>query len=143
METYNLIVITLFLTILIISGILYWIVHQHISKKALIDQTIIDLTYKECLIYIFFLAVSLGISFISCMLASENSLDLMLAILLSDVIVFLINITSNYLLVGCILRIITMINNSEQQELQLLGPICKFFHYLLYYLPQSNLCGTT
>jgi hypothetical protein len=122
MEMYNLIVIGLFLTILFISGILYWIVHQHISKKALIDQTIIDLTYKECLIYIFFLAISLGIAFISCMLANENSLELLLAILLSDVVVFFIDATSNYLSIGCILRILTMINNSEQQGLQLLGP---------------------
>jgi hypothetical protein len=122
MEMYNLIVIALFLTILFISGILYWIVHQHISKKALIDETIIDLTYKECLIYIFFLAISLGIAFISCMLANENSLELLLSILLSDVVVFFIDTTSNYLSIGCILRILTMINNSEQQGLQLLGP---------------------
>jgi hypothetical protein len=56
------------------------------------------------------------------MLANENSLELLLAILLSDVVVFFIDTTSNYLSIGCILRILTMINNTEQQGLQLLGP---------------------
>ena len=121
MEKYNLVVIALFLSIVSISGLLNWAVLQHISKKPLIDQTVLDLTYKECLLYIFLLACSLCIAFISCLMTNENALGFVPAILCSNLVFFFIFTTSNSLSVGCILRILTMIYNSEQQGLQLLG----------------------
>ena len=117
MEKYNLVVIALFLSILSISGLLNWVVLQHISKKPLIDQTVLDLTYKECLLYIFLLACSLCIAFISCLMTNENALEFVPAILCSNLVFFFIFTTSNSLSVGCFLRILTMINNSEQQGL--------------------------
>ena len=121
MENYKVFAIALYLTIVFISGILNSIVYQHISKKALIDQTILDLTYKECLVNIFLMTFSLSVALISCLIANENSLEFIPALLLSNVVFFLICTTSNFLSVSCVLRILTIINNSEEEGLQLLG----------------------
>jgi hypothetical protein len=91
------------------------------NKKALIDQTILDLTYNDCLFYIILLTVSLCIAFISCLMAYENELEFVPAILYSNIIFFLICATSNSLSASSILHILTIIYNSEQQGLQLLG----------------------
>ena len=108
--------------IVILSGILCSVVYAYISNKAPIDQTIIDLTYKDCLVYIFLMTLSSNVAFTNCLMANENFLEFYIALLHSDVILFFISCICFSVSISSALRLLTILNSSEENGIQLLGP---------------------
>ena len=108
--------------IVILSGIFCSVVFAYISNKAPVEQTIIDLTYKDCLIYIFFMTLSSNTAFINCLMAADNVLDFCVALFYADVILFFISCVCISVAISSALRLLTIVSSSQENGIQLLGP---------------------
>jgi hypothetical protein len=104
-----------------ISFPLWSIIYKIISEKPPIEQSIIDLIYLDCIVYFYLSNWSMGVAFTGCILYDEYKLDIRLAIFLSSSIYFWLTCGFTSLSIGSCLRLISIVNKSEEAGIQLLG----------------------
>ena len=114
-------VISFLILTILMSAKLCFTIYKHISEKAPIDQTIIDFIYRECILYIHLLTASLCIAVISCLVSEGFALDYELALLYANPIFFFICSAAILLTVSSCLRLLSIVNVSEEAGIQLLG----------------------
>ena len=113
----------IWLTVLpLFSGILFSVIHQHISRKAPVNQTIVDLIYKDLVVYLFLLTTNFCFVQICCLNSPGYILEFHFALLcgLSNYL-FFIGI-SLLMSISSFLRILSYVTVSEEAGIQLLGP---------------------
>ena len=98
------------------------IVHGQISRKAPFEQTVIDLINRDCILYLLFLASSMNLTLISCLIAEGNFLEFSFAFCSSILIYFFIIGLAIPLAVSSGLRLLSIVNVSAEAGVQLLGP---------------------
>lgn len=111
--------LTLFVAFLLCATIV-----KYISGKATASLTIVNLIYKDVIIYINLFCLSVYIGIILCILSnnSEHSIDFRTSVILSLFIyTFFHNIAISLSISGT-LRLITLTKLSEEFGLQMLGP---------------------
>ncbi len=57
------------------SALLCYVIHKHISNKAPVELTVIDLLYQDIIIYIFLFMVSFSGALIHCLSSKDLELD--------------------------------------------------------------------
>jgi hypothetical protein len=108
---------------LVISFPLYKAIHKFISKKSLMAITLVDLLYKDTIIYIYLLVFSFSIALIHCLLENESQmLDYSFSVLYSAITMFFVCCISIALIFSGGLRLLSLLRNSEEAGLLLLGP---------------------
>lgn len=108
----------------LISIPLFSVIYNHISKKPLVSITLIDLIYRDLIIYVYLHSLTLAVADIHCLIELENgtALDHFYSSLYAIISEVLVHCFSSSLILSGGLRFITLIKNSETQGLQLLGP---------------------
>ena len=101
---------------LAVSLLLCLTIHEYISTKPLVTLTLVDLIYRDTLVYMYLLAMGSYIGIISCM-TSTNGLHT-IGFTWSVVLALQNNICINSYAISMIfsgsLRLISMIKNSEE-----------------------------
>ena len=121
MDIIDKVVISWHILVSIISGILCSIIRSHISHKPIINLTIVDLIYRDCVIYIQLLTTSINIALSSCLLTNDKVLDFPLALFYATVLYYVISCAAISISVSSFLRLLSILNNSEEAGIQLLG----------------------
>ena len=107
-----------------ISTSLTFITYQCISTKKLISLTVIDLIYSDVVIYNNLVCLFSSAAIIHSLIRNTHDLALSyeLALTYSLAVVFFVTIASVSLILSGILRLLTLVKQSEEAGLQLLGP---------------------
>jgi hypothetical protein len=107
-----------------ISLLLCFTIIKFIGDKATVRLTIVDLIYKDSIVYIYLLCFSTYLGILCCIVSdnAKHSLNfevsLIFAILIS---IFLFCISISFIISG-LLRLFTLLKLSEEWGIQLLGP---------------------
>ena len=116
MEYAESFVIAWCISCLFVSLLLCLTIHEYISKKPFVAQTLVDLIYLDTLIYMYLLASGAYIGLISCIL-SPNGIQT-ISFTWSVILSLFTNICLNLIAVSMIfsggLRLISMIKNSKE-----------------------------
>jgi len=124
MEFVDIILIVWSFVTLTASFLVSATIYQYISKKPTVSCTLIDLIYRDIIVYIYLSSLATYIAIIACICSSNG-----LQTLTFEWSVFFSLLTNSFL--NCLaismnisggLRLISLLNNSEQFGLQLLGP---------------------
>jgi hypothetical protein len=109
---------------LVISLPLYKVIYCQISSKALVAITLVDLIYRDTIIYIYLLLLAASSALVHCLLANEPNLTLSydLATFYSAIMLFFVCCITSSLVFSGGLRLLSLMKNSEAAGLQLLGP---------------------
>lgn len=107
--------------VIICCGYLCSIVHKHISSKAPISKTIIDLIYQDCNVHIFLATSTLSGIFTLCLFSSDFTLSHTTAVVVSNIFYMILEIGAVEMTVSSILRLITLLKTSEEVGIQLFG----------------------
>ena len=91
MDIIDIIVIAWYVLVSIISGILCFLIRCHILEKPIINLTIVDLIYKDCVFYIQLLTTSINIALSSCLLTNDKVLDFPLALFYATILFYVIS----------------------------------------------------
>ena len=114
-------IIVWFLSNLMISSVLCFVIVKFISNKTLVLVSIVDLIYRDSIIYLLFLCSTATAGFIHCLL-KDGSLSFTLSATYSGITIFFVDCLCISLIFGGSLRLISLLRNSEVGGLQLLGP---------------------
>ena len=110
------VVIAWCISCLVVSLLLCLTIHEYISTKPLVTLTLVDLIYRDTLVYMYLLAMGSYIGIISC-ITSTNGLQT-IGFTWSAVLALQNNICINSFSVSMIfrgsIRLISMIKNSEE-----------------------------
>ena len=110
------VVIAWCISCLAVSLLLCLTIHEYISTKPLVTLTLVDLIYRDTLVYMYLFAIANYIGIISC-ITSTNGLQT-ISFTWSVVFALQINVCVNSFSVSMIfsgsLRLISMIKNSEE-----------------------------
>jgi len=114
METVYFIVIAIIFICLVLSMPLIKIIYDHIRLKPILSQTVIDLCYSDCMIYLycFNLTFALGVSL--CLASDTTTLGFLPSLIISVAAYFFLCNSLWYLTISGVLRLITITKNSEQ-----------------------------
>ena len=121
MSTIDYLVILWLLMLIALSALLCSIIHGHISDRALIDTTIVDLIYQDCIVYIFLTMASFSVSFIHCLTSADLTLDFWSALVYSVLFYQWIGCLASSQIASSSLRLLTLIRMSEEAGIQVLG----------------------
>ena len=121
MSTIDCLVILLLLTLMALSGLLCAIIHNHIKRKRLIDKTIVDLVYQDCIFYIFCTMISFSAAFIQCLSSADLTIDFWSALVYSVLIYLFIGCLASSTIASSSLRLLTLVKMSEEAGIQVLG----------------------
>ena len=116
------IVITWLIVLPLISGTLFSVIHHHISNKAPISQTIIDLIYKDLVVYLFLITSNFCIVQICLLNSPGYILEFPFALLCGLTNYYFFISISILMSISSFLRIISYVGTSEAAGIQLLGP---------------------
>ena len=121
MENLNFVVICLIVLFLALSLPMIKIIYLHIHQKPILSQTVIDLCYSDCviLLYCFNLNFAFGVCY--CLASPTTTLGFLPALILSVAAYFFLCNSLWSLSISGILRFITIVKNSEQAGIQVLG----------------------
>jgi hypothetical protein len=122
METINFVVIVINCVCMALSLPLIKIIYDHIHLKPILSQTVIDLCYSDCMIYLYFFNLTFAIGVSSCLASAKITLDFPPALIISVAAYFFLCNSLWYLTISGALRLITIVKNSEQAGIQLFGP---------------------
>ena len=102
---------------------LYGVIFQHISKKPLVSITIIDLIYRDLIVYAYLHCLLLAVADIHCLIELENgtALNHLYSSLYATISEVLVHCVSSSLILSGVLRLITLLEKSESDVNQLLG----------------------
>ena len=98
------------------------IIYIHIHKKPLVEITIIDLVYSDCIFLMFWMCIIFAIGVSACLLSETSSLSFSLSLIISLSSFFPLCNCLWSLTISGILRFISIFKNSEQVGIQSLGP---------------------
>jgi hypothetical protein len=101
-----------------------FVIHQFISKKKFISVTLVDLIYRDTIIYIYLICLMSSTATIHCLSVNNDNLtqSYEIATGYSVLISFFVSCLSISLSFSGVLRLISVIKKSEAAGLQLLGP---------------------
>ncbi len=97
----------------LVSLPLYGVIFQHISKKPLVSVTLIDLIYRDLIVYVYLHSLTLAVAFTHCLIELENgaALNYMYSALYSTFSEIFVFCVSSSLILSGGLRLITLIKN--------------------------------
>ena len=121
MSTIDYLVILWLLMLIALSALLCSIIHGHISDRALIDTTIVDLIYQDCIVYIFLTMASFSVSFIHCLTSTDLTLDFWSALVYSVLFYQWVGCLASSQIASSSLGLLTLIRMSEEAGIQCLG----------------------
>jgi hypothetical protein len=121
MDVLRITAVAFLLLVIICSGFLCAIIHRYISNKAPVQTTTIDLIYKDCVVYIFAMTVSISTIFICCLSTDNFTLSYSMAVALTNIVYFIFECGCVSMLISSFLQLLTMLRNSEEARIQLLG----------------------
>jgi hypothetical protein len=100
-----------------------FVIYQFISKKQILSVTLVDLVYRDLVIYIYLMCFVASTSVIHCFSVGNDTLTLSyeFATVYSVTISFFVSSISISLIFSGVLRLISVIKKSEAAGLQLLG----------------------
>jgi hypothetical protein len=110
--------------ILLFSLVPCFVIYQFILKKQILAVTLVDLVYRDTIIYNYLICFVSSTSLIQCLSLNNETLTLSFefAMAYSATIVFFISCLSISLIFSGSLKLISIIKKSEAAGLQLLGP---------------------
>jgi hypothetical protein len=109
------------LFVIILSGLLCSIIYRHISNKPPVQTTIIDLIYKDCVVYIFTMTVLFSFIFICCQFSNDFTLSYQLVVVLTNIVCLVGECGCVSMIISSFLRLLTILRSSEEAGIQLLG----------------------
>jgi len=122
MEFLILIVVGYIVFILAISILPVTIIFKSISQKSVTAQTLIDLVYRDCIIYVYLANFTFASSIIGCLMSENHVLDYYTSMILSSMAyIFFCFVVVSLSFTG-FLRLLTVLSKSEEVGIQLLGP---------------------
>ena len=109
---------------LLISIYLYKLIYKHISKKSLMKTTLVDWIYQDTIIYIYLLVLIASVALMHCLMQNNKSqtLNYPLSVFYSGCVMFFMCCVTLSLAFSGGLRLLSLIRNSEEAGLLLLGP---------------------
>ena len=122
MHLLNILVILWLVLCLAVSFILIKTIYDHIRLKAVSSVTIIDLTYSDCLICVHCFGIIYSSGVIGCLLAKTQTLDFITSLIIAEAMYILLCYILCGLTITAILRLISLVKNSEEFGIQSLGP---------------------
>ena len=122
MEFLNLAVVAYIVFILTISIFQATIIFKSISQKSVAAQTLIDLVYRDCIVYSYLANFTFASSIIGCLMSENHVLDYYTSMTLSSTAyIFFCFVVVSLSFTG-FLRLLTVVSISEEVGIQLLGP---------------------
>lgn len=106
----------------LISALLKIVILRSIHKKALVNQTVIDLSYADCFLLLLCFDISFSFSVVLCLISSPETLSFGLSFVLAVLIDLILGMCLNSLTITGCLRLVTVVSNLEQAGIQILGP---------------------
>ncbi len=88
MTFINTLVIFWIMALIATSALLCFVIHKHISDKAPVELTVIDLLYQDIIIYIFLYMVSFSGALIHCLSSKDLELDFWSALVYTTLSLF-------------------------------------------------------
>ena len=122
MKTESIAIIGYLIIVLILSVPLTIVIFRSITLKPLAYQTLVDLLYRDCIVYNYFCNFCFSLGIIFCLGSSTETLDFGFALILTLFWYFVINLISLSLSLAGILRMTSLWNNSVDQGIQIFGP---------------------
>jgi hypothetical protein len=100
------------------------VIFQFISNKQILAVTLVDLVYRDTIVYNYLICFVSSAAIIHCLFLNNDNLTLgyEFAIAYSASVFFFISCLSISLIISGVLRLISVIKKSEAAGLQLLGP---------------------
>ena len=114
-------VIIYLICVLLFSIPLTTVIFKSIVQKPLAQQTLIDLLYRDCIIYNYFSNFCFTLAIIGCLCSSTQTLDFVLSLVISNVWYFSICLISLSLSLAGLLRFKALLNNSLDDGIHFLG----------------------
>ena len=121
MQLFNILVILWLVSCLAISFILIKTICDHIRLKAVSSVTVIDLTYSDCLICLHCFGIIYSSGIIGCLLTKTQTLDFIMSLIIAEAMFFSVCYILCGLTITAILRLISLVKNSEEFGIQSLG----------------------
>ena len=97
-------------------------IRRYISQKPPAAQTLIDLIYRDCIAFNYFVEFFYSLGILGCLASPDNVLAFVPAFVFAagaSLFVFLFTVS---LFISGLLRLLTLVTRSEEAGLQLLGP---------------------
>jgi hypothetical protein len=107
---------------LAISFTLLSTIHKFISEKATINMTLVDLIYRDAIVYLYMFCLFVYLGVILSILSYNESLNIKITILFSLLIYTFFDCVFISFIISGSLRFISLVKLSEESGLQLLGP---------------------
>jgi predicted neutral ceramidase superfamily lipid hydrolase len=98
------------------------IIYDHIHNKPIVSQTVIDLAYSDCILYLFAFDLLFAIALCWTLMSISTDLDFLPSLIFSMSTYFALCNSLWSLTITGILRFISLIKNSESDGIQSLGP---------------------
>ena len=118
----NLFVIVFIVTILLFSIPLTLIIYKSISEKPIASQSLIDLLYRDCILSNYANILAFATAIIGCLSSEKLTLNFVASAVFSISCFVCVSFISLLLSFSGILRLISIVRNSEEKGIQLLGP---------------------
>jgi hypothetical protein len=122
MEIVNFVVICLIVLCLLLSLLMIKIIYLYIHKKPILSQTVIDLCYSDCVILLYCFNVSFACGVNLCLASTTTTIGFVPSLVISVAAYFFLCNSLWSLSISGVLRLITIVKNSEQAGIQVLGP---------------------
>jgi hypothetical protein len=140
MEALRVTTIVFLLLMIAFSGLLCSIIHRHISNKPPVQTTVIDLIYKDCIVYIFTMTFLFSFIFICCQFSDDFTLPYSLAVFLTNIVYLVGECACVSMIISSLLRLLTILRSSEEAGIQLLGEDDKAILVVRIVSAFSSLC---
>lgn len=112
--TYKYLTIAFLIISFMFSLLLWHIIYKHISKKPIISVTLVDLIYKDTIVYIILMCFFISIGIIHTLMHSEDfSLTYEFALIHSVAVNISVIAICVSLIISAGLRLLSLIKNSE------------------------------
>jgi hypothetical protein len=118
------IIILWIITTMFVSLILCATIHKYISEKPVISLTLVDFIYRDIIVYIDLFSLSMNMGVVFCILSNNDShtLDFYSALVFAFLTYLFMHCIAISLFICGTLRLISLVKNSEESGIQLLGP---------------------
>jgi hypothetical protein len=115
-------VVLWFISCLVMAFIFIKTICDHLRFKAVSSVTIIDLAYSDCMISLFCFGLTYSAGIIECLLNQSQTLDFVPSLVIGEAMFISVCYILCGLTITAILRLTSLVRNSEQFGIQGLGP---------------------
>ena len=122
MTIFDFIVVFGLVLSMIISLVFVITICNHIKFKAVSSITITDLTYFDCIICLYCFGIVYSSGIIGCLLTETHLLDFIPALIIGEAMFISVCYILCGLTITALLRLISLVTNSEESGIQTLGP---------------------